>query len=114
MSQAVEDLVRLVYERFNEAERDIPLEAWETSEFWHVDGEYINAHGDPEPAPHRGIDAINRIFLTWFEAYPDLRVEPLEIRPLGDRAFVGVRFFGHGAGSGVPIDMERAHVWTVE
>jgi ketosteroid isomerase-like protein len=27
---------------------------------------------------------------------------------------VWVRFSGHGAGSGVPIDMELAHVVTVE
>ena len=50
----------------------------------------------------------------WIEAYPDLRVEPLEIQTNGDRAFVWVRFSGHGAGSGVPIDMELAHVVTVE
>jgi len=99
--------VRLGYDRFNEGGREV-------SELWHVDGEYINARGDPEPAIHRGFDAIARVFRTWFEAYPDLRVEPLEIRPSGDQAFVWVRFSGHGAGSGVPIDMERAHVWTVE
>ena len=61
MSQAVEDLVRLGYDRFNEGGREV-------SELWHVDGEYINAHGDPEPAIHRGFDAIARVFRTWFEA----------------------------------------------
>jgi ketosteroid isomerase-like protein len=49
----------------------------------------------------------------WVEAYPDLQVEPLEIQTNGDRAFVWVRFSGHGAGSGVPIDMELAHVLTI-
>ena len=48
----------------------------------------------------------------WVEAYPDLQVEPLEIQTNGDRAFVWVRFSGHGAESGVPIDMELAHVHT--
>jgi ketosteroid isomerase-like protein len=113
MSEAVEDLVRLGYEGFN-AERTVASGFWVTSRFWHEDGEYVNARDDPEPAIHRGLDAINRIFLTWFEAYPDLRVEPLEIRSIGNRAFVWVRFSGHGAGSGVPIEMERAHIWTVE
>jgi ketosteroid isomerase-like protein len=32
----------------------------------------------------------------------------------GDRAFVWARWWGHGAGSGVPIEMEMAQVWTVE
>jgi len=31
----------------------------------------------------------------------------------GDRIFAWVRFVGHGAGSGIPIDMELAHVWTL-
>jgi hypothetical protein len=48
------------------------------------------------------------------EAYPDLRVEPLEIMTNGDRALVWASWRGHGAGSGVPIEMEMAQVWTVE
>ena len=48
------------------------------------------------------------------EAYPDLQVEPLEIQTSGDQAFVWVRFSGHGAESGVPIDMELAHIVTVK
>jgi ketosteroid isomerase-like protein len=27
--------------------------------------------------------------------------------------FAWVRFAGHGAGSGVPMEMELAHVWTL-
>jgi ketosteroid isomerase-like protein len=50
----------------------------------------------------------------WVETYPDLRVEPLEIQINGDQAFVWVRFSGHGAESGVPIDMELAHVVTIK
>jgi hypothetical protein len=48
------------------------------------------------------------------EPYPDLQIEPLEIRTNGDRAFVWVRFSGHGAGSEVPIEMEVAQVFTFE
>ena len=51
---------------------------------------------------------------SWVEAYPDLQVDPLEIQTSGDRAFVWVRFSGHGAGSGVPMEMEIAQVVTVE
>ena len=50
----------------------------------------------------------------WVEAYPYLRVEPLEIRTNGDQAFVWVRFSGHGGESGVPIDMELAHIVTIK
>ena len=68
---------------------------------------------DPDSDTHRGIEAIRRQFARWVEAYPDLRVEPLEVRSNRDKLFVWVRFVGHGAASGVPIDMELAHVSTV-
>jgi ketosteroid isomerase-like protein len=50
----------------------------------------------------------------WVEPYPDLQIEPLEIKVNGNRAFVWVRFSGHGSGSSVPIAMEVANVVTVE
>ena len=69
---------------------------------------------DPDPATYRGLDAIGKVFRAWVDAYPDLRVEPLEIRASGHRVFVWMRFEGHGAESGVPIDMERGQACTVE
>jgi ketosteroid isomerase-like protein len=67
----------------------------------------------PRREAHRGIEAIRQQVARWVEAYPDLRVEPLETRSNVDKVFVWVRFIGHGAASGVPIDMELAHVCTV-
>jgi ketosteroid isomerase-like protein len=77
------------------------------------DAEYVASSEDPDSDTHRGIEAIRRQFARWVEAYPDLRVEPLEVRSNRDKLFVWVRFVGHGAASGVPIDMELAHVSTV-
>jgi hypothetical protein len=37
-----------------------------------------------------GIDAIRKQHQGWFDSYPDLTVEPLEIRQNGDRAFVWI------------------------
>jgi ketosteroid isomerase-like protein len=116
MSQeSVEDFIRRGYARFNQAERD-PVDEEEIAslDIWHPDGVYVNSAGDPDPGTHRGIDAVRKQVGTWVEAYPDLQVEPLEIQTNGDRAFVWVRFSGHGAESGVPIAMELAHVHTVE
>ncbi len=108
MSQAPEDVVRSAYERFNAGERD-PL-----PDLWHHDAKWIPDRRDPEPAPYLGLDAISGVFRSWVEAYPDLRVDPLEMRATGERVFAWVRFSGHGAGSRVAIDMERAIVYTVE
>jgi ketosteroid isomerase-like protein len=95
------------YARFNAGER--------RPEFlsWHPEGEYHAATEDPDSDIHRGFAALTRHFASWVEAYPDLKVEPLETRATGDQVFAWVHFSGHGAASGMPMEMELAHVATV-
>src|SRR5947209_131084 len=69
------DIVNLVvagYEWFNRQKEPPPT--------WLSDGEFINAGEDPDHATYRGIHAIRKQHQGWFDAYPDLQVEPLEIR----------------------------------
>lgn len=96
------------YARYNAGERT--PEPW----YFHDDAEYHTSSDDPDSAVHRGIDGITRQFERWEEAYPDLRVEPQEARAGGNKVFLWVRFSGHGAGSEVPMEMEMAHVVTLE
>jgi ketosteroid isomerase-like protein len=105
-SEETEALVRWGYEWFNREKAPPPT--------WLPDGEYINAREDPDHATYRGIDAIRRQHQGWVDAYPDLHVEPVEIRVNGDRVFVWTRFTGHGADSGAAMEMELAHVVTLE
>jgi ketosteroid isomerase-like protein len=107
MSQENVEIVLSRYARYNAGERRPDLG------FWHSDAEYHAAREDPDSAIHRGIDAIRRQFERWQEAYPDLKVEPLEAKGKWDRVFLWVRFTGHGAASVVPMDMEMAHVYTM-
>jgi ketosteroid isomerase-like protein len=88
-------------------------EGYEELGIWHPDGEYHVAREDPDSTIHRGIGAIARHVAGWYEVYPDLKVEPVEVKARGDLVFAWVRFSGHGAGSGVPIEMELAHVFTM-
>jgi ketosteroid isomerase-like protein len=104
--EETETLVRWGYEWFNREKAPPPT--------WLPDGEYINAREDPDHATYRGIDAIRRQHQGWVDAYPDLRVEPLEIRVNADRVFVWTRFTGHGADSGAAMEMELAHVLTLD
>jgi len=107
MSQEnVEELIRWGYAWFNREQAPPPT--------WLPDGEFVNAREDPDHATYRGIDAIRKQHQGWFDSYPDLKVEPLEIRVNGDRAFVWVHFSGTGADSGVAMDMELAHVLTID
>jgi ketosteroid isomerase-like protein len=107
---SVDENVKFVldgYARFNAGERVPGL--W----FFTPDAEYHAAREDPDHAIHRGIDAVGQQFARWVESYPDLTVEPLEAKGNGDKVFLWVRFSGHGEGSGVPVDMELAHVVTI-
>ena len=103
---SVEDLVRWGYAWFNREREPPPT--------WRPDGEFVNAREDPDHATYRGIDAIRKQHQGWFDSYPDLRVEPLEVRVNGDRVFVWVHFSGHGADSRAAMDMELAHVLTLD
>jgi ketosteroid isomerase-like protein len=116
MSQEnVEEIVRRGYARFNGAEREPPDEKELASlDVWHSDGVYVNDARDPDSGIHPGIEAVRAQVGRWVDAYPDLQVEPLEIQTNGNRAFVWVRFSGHGAASGVLMDMEIAHVVTLD
>jgi ketosteroid isomerase-like protein len=95
------------YARFNAGEKEAGL--W----FYSPDAEYRAAREDPDSAIHCGIDAITRQFQGWLDAYPDLTVEPLEAKASGDQVFLWVRFSGHGAESGIPMEMELAHLITI-
>ncbi|HEY6637324.1 MAG TPA: nuclear transport factor 2 family protein [Solirubrobacterales bacterium] len=95
------------YARFNAGEK-VP-ELW----FFTPDTEFHAAREDPDSAIHRGIDAVRRQYARWVDAYPDLTVEPLEAKGFGDKVFLWVRFSGHGGESGIPVEMELAHVITM-
>ena len=107
MSQENAEIVVGAYARYNAGER-VP-ELW----FWHPDAEYHAAREDPDSAVHCGIDAIRQQFANWHEAYPDLKVEVVDARANGDQVFLWVRFVGHGAASGIPLEMEPAHIYTM-
>jgi ketosteroid isomerase-like protein len=113
VSQAVIDFVVEGYRRYNERDRSLPWPDEENARAWHADGEYRSAREDPDSEVHRGLDAIRAQFQRWHDAYPDLTVRVVDIRVNGDMVLVWVHLSGHGAGSGVPIEMELAHVLAV-
>ena len=111
MSQlSTEDLIRASYESLNLEKGGSHFDEW-----WHDDGEFINARGDlDDHASHRGVGAIRAHAQTWFRAFPDLRLEPVEIRANGDRAFVWTHLSGHGVDSGIAMGMDHGQVFTLE
>ena len=51
-----------------------------------------------------GHDGVRRWWKSWFDAFPDYRMEVVEIRDSGDVAVATLRAVGHGAGSDLPVD----------
>ena len=102
-----EEFVRAGYANFNSGERT------PTAEWWHEDAVFVAAREDPDSSAHVGLPAVIGQYGRWVEAYPDLTVEPLEVRAGADRVFAWIRFSGRGAESGLAMDMELAHIWTL-
>src|SRR5215217_3756953 len=73
--QNIEELILWGYAWFNREHEPPPT--------WLPDGEFVNAREDPDHATYRGIDAIRKQHEGWFDSYPDLSVEPFEIRSMG-------------------------------
>jgi ketosteroid isomerase-like protein len=110
VSQAVIDFVVEGYRRYNERDRSLPWPDEENAGHWHEDGEYRSAREDPDSEVHRGLEAIRVQFQRWHDTYPDLWVKIVDVQVNGDKVLLWVHLSGHGAGSGVPIEMELAHV----
>jgi len=106
-SRDVVDLIHAWYAHYNRGDGEPSLD------YWHEDAEYHTAPDDPDSARHLGIDAIGRLFASWREAYPDLRVEVHEAKANRNRVFAWICFVGRGAASGISMQMELAHVYTV-
>jgi ketosteroid isomerase-like protein len=51
-----------------------------------------------------GHDGVRRWWKSWFDAFPDYRMEVVEMRDSGDVVVAALRAVGHGAGSDLPVD----------
>jgi ketosteroid isomerase-like protein len=51
-----------------------------------------------------GHDGVRRWWKGWFDAFPDYRMEVVEMRDGGDAIVATVRAVGHGAGSDLPVE----------
>jgi len=105
-SDANIDLLRNLQEAFNRGDLRSALEAFDPEAEWQ------QAREDPDAETLHGTGAIRRLWESWREAYPDIRIEGDEIIMAGERVFVWVRITGHGAASGIEMAMEEAYVYT--
>jgi ketosteroid isomerase-like protein len=61
----------------------------------------------------RGREALERHLQDLTETFDNFRVEVEQIFDHGDRILAFVRLRGRAHGSGIPLDVPLAHLWTV-
>ena len=66
----------------------------------------------PEGGVGYGPDAVREFFRTWAGTFDDWAYEAEEVIDAGDSVFVGVRQWGRGKGSGVPVEYRFFGIWT--
>ena len=57
-----------------------------------------------------GHDGVRQWWENWFAAFPDYRIEVVEIRDLGDVLLTSIRAVGHGGESELPLQDNSVHV----
>jgi ketosteroid isomerase-like protein len=102
------EAVLVAYARFNSGDRTV-----DDLEIWDEEGEFHSAPEDPELSVHRGIDAIRDHYASWVDAYPNLRLRPVEACGRDDTVFLWVCASGRSRQSGVPLGMHLGHVITM-
>jgi ketosteroid isomerase-like protein len=66
-----------------------------------------------EPDTYRGHDGVRRWFDTFYEAMDEIRIEPQEIMPVGERVAMSFRMTARGRTTGLEMVQEAAAISTV-
>jgi uncharacterized protein len=108
VSQENVEMLRSFYEAFNRGDIDAAL-AGAPPDF-----EIHDALERPDAGIHRGREAARKAIESISEPFDDLQVEPREFIEAGDEIVVIFHARGRGKGSGIPLDVELAHVFTMQ
>lgn len=109
MSEANVELLRPVYEQWARGDfRRVPS-AYGADLEWGWSQEFPDIAG-VEP----GVEGQDERLLSWLSSWQRWRVEAEEFLTVGDRVVVLTRYIGTGKGSGVDVDVQGAHLWTIE
>lgn len=83
------------------------------SRLLHPEYEFVDHMGAVGEDAGAGIDTILRQAQSWFEAFPDFRVETEEYIDAGDRVVCVTNWRGTGSASGLLYHQAAAEVYTL-
>jgi ketosteroid isomerase-like protein len=67
----------------------------------------------PDGGVYEGREACGRFFERWFGTWDEIRMTPERFIEDGDRVLALMKIEGRGKGSGVPVVIRSADLWTI-
>jgi ketosteroid isomerase-like protein len=67
----------------------------------------------PDGGVYEGREACGRFFERWFGTWDEIRMTPERFIEDGDRVLALMTIEGRGKGSGVPVVIRSADLWTI-
>ena len=108
MDRATIEKITSCYDAFN-------AQGWVIdADFFLPNVEWRNAPELPGATLHCGLEAVNADLARQGEAWESRYAEPVELHAACDQVVVILKYRVRGKASGVPIETELVHVWTVE
>lgn len=108
MSEAEIEVLRPVYAQWSQGNFRPVTDAYGADLEWGWSEEFPDIAG---VGP--GVEGQDERLLSWLSSWDRWQVEAEEYLTSGDTVLVMCRYTGRGKGSGVSVDTEGAHLWTV-
>ena len=106
MSTPNVDLVRRIYDEFNET---LALPRWSVSE----DVEWYPPADEPDNAPRRGVDAIAGYVREWATSFADYHCEVEDLIERGDEVVAPIVLHGRIGDSAAELTLPLTQVFTI-
>ncbi len=118
MAQENVEIVRRVYEVFAHL-----VELWREGRDWEASPEWNDIYDPevvleevaeiPDSDVYHGVEGIKRWFRAGIETFDDVKWEPREFLPHGPHVVVDVHGAFRGGSSGIGVELELHHVFTI-
>jgi ketosteroid isomerase-like protein len=110
MSQENVEIVRRVFDAFNEQDAEAVVTFWATAAEWRP--AFIGG-GLMEGAVYRGHAGVREFIAMQNETWETVVADPVTIRDLGEQALVEVHLSAVGRTSGIPVDRVTWNVFAI-